>query len=131
MWSVVLSLLNSLRFLVRSRTSLHLELIALRHQLAVVNRSRRPRLRLTAADRLPWAWLAHVWRHWRSALSIVKPITWHRRGFRVWWTWKSRRLNGRPPVPADVLALIRELSDPIHSGVPLGSMGNCRSWAFP
>ena len=43
--SVVVSLLHSLRFLVRSRASLHLEIIALRHQLAVVNRSRRPRLR--------------------------------------------------------------------------------------
>jgi hypothetical protein len=40
-WSLVLSLLHSLRFMFRSRVSLHLEIIALRHQLAVVNRSRR------------------------------------------------------------------------------------------
>ena len=51
MASVVFSLLHSLRFMVRSRVSLHLEIIALRHQLAVVNRSRRPRLRLTPLDR--------------------------------------------------------------------------------
>jgi len=43
--AVVLSLLHSLRFVVRSRASLHIEIIALRHQLAVVNRSRRPGLR--------------------------------------------------------------------------------------
>jgi hypothetical protein len=56
--SVVLSLLHSLRFLIRSRASLHFEILALRHQLALVNRSGRPRLRLTAADRMLWACLS-------------------------------------------------------------------------
>jgi len=37
--SVIISLLHSLRFLVRSRASLHLEIVVLRHQLAVVNRA--------------------------------------------------------------------------------------------
>jgi hypothetical protein len=36
--SVVVSLLHSRRFLVQSRASLHLEIIALRHRLAVVDR---------------------------------------------------------------------------------------------
>jgi len=84
--SVVASLLYSLRFLVRSRAALHLEIVALRHQLVVANRSRRPRLRLTALDRVLWAWLAHQWRGWRSALLVVQPATvlaWHRRGFRL------------------------------------------------
>jgi putative transposase len=111
--SVVVSLLHSLRFLVRSRVLLHLEIIALRHQLAVVHRSRHSRLRLTSADRLLWAWLAHTWRGWRTAVHIVTPetvVTWHRRGFRLFWTWKSRLRTGRPGVPPDVRALIRELS---------------------
>ena len=113
MSSVIVSLLHSLRFVVQSRASLHLEIIALRHQLAVVNRSRRPRLRFTAADRLVWACLAQSWRAWRSAVHIVKPetvIAWHRRGFGLFWTWKSRRRTGRPGVPRDVRVLIRELS---------------------
>jgi hypothetical protein len=42
--SVVASLLYSLRFLVRSRAALHLEIVALRHQLGVANGSGRPRL---------------------------------------------------------------------------------------
>jgi hypothetical protein len=42
--SVVVSLLHSLRSVVQSRASLHLEIIALRHRLAVLNRSRRRRL---------------------------------------------------------------------------------------
>jgi len=111
--SVVVSLLHSLRFTVRSRASLHLEIIALRHQLAVVNRARRPRLRLTSVDRMLWAWLAHAWCGWRSAVYIVKPetvVAWHRRGFRLFWTWKSRHRTGRPAVPQDVRALIRDMS---------------------
>ncbi|HEX2459726.1 MAG TPA: helix-turn-helix domain-containing protein, partial [Vicinamibacterales bacterium] len=113
MASVLVSLLHSLRFLVRSRAALHLEIIALRHQLGVVNRSRRGRLRFTSADRIFWAWLSAAWRGWRPALHLVKPDTvigWHRRGFRLFWTWKSRERTGRPGVPPDVRALIRELS---------------------
>jgi transposase InsO family protein len=111
--SVLVAWLHSLRFLVRSRTSLHLEILALRHQLAVINRTRRPRLRLTSTDRALWAWLSRTWCGWRSVLHLVTPDTvvgWHRRGFRLFWTWKSRRRTGRPGVPPDVRALIRQLS---------------------
>jgi putative transposase len=79
----------------RSRVSLHLEIIALRHQLTVLNRSRRTRLRLTRVDRMFWDWLSRSWGGWRSAIHIVKPETvlaWHRRGFRVFWTWKPTSL---------------------------------------
>ena len=113
MASVVFSLLHSLRFIVRSRASLHLEIVALPDQLAVMNRSRRPRLRLSPFDRMLWAWLSRSWRGWRSAVHIVKPetvVAWHRRGFRLFWTWKSRHRTGRPPVSPDVRALIREMS---------------------
>ncbi len=54
-----------------------------------------------------------LWSRWRSPLHIVKPDTvigWHRRGFRLFWTWKSRQRIGRPAVPQDVRALIRKLS---------------------
>lgn len=37
-------------------------------------------------------------------------IAWHRRAFRLWWTWKSRRRLGRPTVPPAVRALIRTMS---------------------
>jgi hypothetical protein len=64
---------------------LQLEILALRHQLDVLNRSRRRRLHLTQADRLLWVCLSRVWSQWRSAVVIVKPdtvIAWHRRAFR-------------------------------------------------
>jgi hypothetical protein len=60
--SVIVSLVFALRSAGRSRAALHLEIRALRHQLAVLNRSRSPRLRLTAADRMLWAWRSQAWR---------------------------------------------------------------------
>jgi putative transposase len=60
-----------------------------------------------------WSWLSYSWRGWRSAIHIVKPETvlaWHRRGFRLFWTWKSRHRTGRPAVPHELRALIRDMS---------------------
>jgi hypothetical protein len=120
--SVAVSLLYSLRFWLRSRAALHLEIVALRHQLVVTSRSRRPRLRLTALDRALWAWLARRWRGWRSALHVMQPATvlaWHRRGFRLFWNCRSRHRIGRPPVSPDVRTLILEMSTavtPRHEG---------------
>jgi putative transposase len=74
----------------RSRTALQVEILALRHQIGVFRRSAKKRPQLTVADRVFWAWLSGVWADWRSAL-IVKPetvIAWHRKGFRLFWTWK-------------------------------------------
>jgi hypothetical protein len=56
--SVVVSVVFALRSAASSRAALHLEIIALRHQVAVLNRSRPPRLRLTAVDRVVWAAVA-------------------------------------------------------------------------
>lgn len=113
MASVVVSLVFALRSAARSRAALHLEILALRHQVAVLNRSRPSRLRLTAADRALWAWLSQAWSGWRPALVLVKPDTvlaWHRRGFRLFWTWKSRYRTGRPAVAPEVRALIRRMA---------------------
>jgi transposase InsO family protein len=97
----------------RSRASLQLEILALRHQLGVLQRSvKRPKL--TPADRFLWAWLSEIWAGWRSALVIVQPATvvaWHRKGFRLFWTWKVRHGQpGRPAVQKDVRELIRTMS---------------------
>jgi putative transposase len=111
--SVLLSFLLTLRTWARSRAALQLEILALRHQLQVLQRTRPRRLRLVTTDRWLWGVLSAIWTGWRTALVIVKPetvITWHRQGFRLFWTWKSRRHTGRPTVSADVRALIRTMS---------------------
>jgi putative transposase len=107
-------LLKALRDCFRTRAVLQAEIIALRHQLLVLqrlNRGRRPPLKLL--DRLLWVWLSQLWAGWKSALLIVKPetvIAWHRRGFRLYWTWKSRHRTGRPSVSREVRDLIRRMS---------------------
>src|ERR1700693_5713697 len=106
------ALLSTLSSMFRSRAALELEHIALRHQIGVLKRSARKRTKLTAADRLSWVFLSRVWCDWRSALDIVKPATaWHRKGFRLFWTWKIRHGRvGRPAVSCEVRDLIRRMS---------------------
>jgi hypothetical protein len=96
MTSVVVALLQTVLFSWRSRAALHAEILALRHQLHVLQRSRPQRIRLTAADRALWIWLSRIWSGWSTATMLVKPATvvaWHRQGFRLFWTWKSGRLR--------------------------------------
>jgi putative transposase len=62
---------------------MQIEIVALRHQLAVLQRQKK-RVSLGAADRLFWVLLSRIWNQWRSALVIVKPetvIAWHRKDF--------------------------------------------------
>src|SRR6266446_6974294 len=66
------TLLASLASIFRSRASLGLENLALRHQIGVLHRSAGKRPKLTAGDRLLWICLSRLWRDWRSALAIVK-----------------------------------------------------------
>src|SRR5215468_6941114 len=96
----------------KSRAALQLENLALRHQLGVLHRSvKRPKL--TPPDRVLWVWLSAVWNDWRSVLVIVKPdtvIAWHRKSFRLFWTWKVRRGQpGRPKIPREVRDLIHRM----------------------
>jgi hypothetical protein len=103
----LLSAIGSLlSFRVRSRASLELELVALRHQVTVLHRQRPSRPRLFAADRLLWVWLYRLWPQVVDAMVLFKPATvtgWHRQGFRLYWRRRSRHL-GRPGVSRDLLA---------------------------
>jgi hypothetical protein len=107
------ALFTSISASFRSRAALQLEILALRHQLGVLQRSgKRPKL--TPADRFLWAWLCEVWNDWRSPLVLVQPATvigWHRKGFRLFWTGKIRwGKPGRLVVPKKIRDLIRTLS---------------------
>ena len=85
----------------------------MRQQLAVYKRMMtRPRLRRT--DRLFWVGLARIWAGWRQSLVIVTPDTvlrWQRRRFRAYWTRLSgRTTGGRPPINAEIRALITRMA---------------------
>src|SRR5246127_192567 len=113
MWSTLSPFLTSLLSVFRSRAALQVEILALRHQIGVLRRSTKKRPKLTVADRLFWAWLSGAWADWRSALVIVKPetvIAWHRKGFRLFWTWKVRHGQpGRPVIARETRDLIRKM----------------------
>jgi putative transposase len=114
MLNVLPSFFAVLSSVFRSHVALQVEILALRHQIGVLQRSARKRPKLSAVDRFLWAWLSGVWSDWRSVLVIVKPETvigWHRQGFRLFWARKIRRGRiGRPAVPLDVRDLIRRMS---------------------
>jgi putative transposase len=75
MLSVLSPFLSMLFSVFRSRAALQVEMLALRHQIGVLQRSTKKRPKLTVADRLFWAWLSARWAGWRAALVIVKPKT--------------------------------------------------------
>jgi hypothetical protein len=83
------TLLGTLSSRLHSPVALELENLALRHPVAVLQRSARKRPKLTPADRLLWGWLSRLWSDWRLALVIVKPetvVAWHCVGLRRFWT---------------------------------------------
>jgi len=114
MTALLRALVHGLAASFRDRASLQLEVMALRHQLEVLNRQGRGRVRLSPLDRAFWSLLYRFWSGCLDSLVFVKPDTvvrWHRKGFRHYWTWKSRpRRRGRPTIPAEVKALIRRMS---------------------
>lgn len=96
-----------------SRRDLVLENLVLRHQLQVVLRT-NPHPRLRPQDQVLWVWLCRFWPEgWRQHLRVVQPETvlrWHRKGWRLYWTWKSRTRLGRPHLSGEVRALIAQIS---------------------
>ena len=92
------------------------ENLFLRKQLALyVERQVKPR-RADDPTRIVLVALSRLI-EWRRILTIVKPDTlmrWHRKGFQLFWRWKSRP-RGRPRVPADLRRLIAEIATANHT----------------
>ena len=111
MFAIVSALLRYLLFWLRPKHQLALENLALRHQIAVLNRpAHKPRLQ--GKDRLFWVVLKVWWPNWRAALILFQPETvigWQRAGLRLFWRWKSRPRAGRPRKDAALIQLIRRM----------------------
>jgi len=114
MFRVIFAFLCYILTFFRSRHDLGLEILALRHQLAVFKR-KHPRPHLKRCDRLFWVALHSLWNPLdNNALIIVKPETvvrWHRTGFRLYWQFRSRIAGlGRPRIPADVYEMVKRMA---------------------
>jgi putative transposase len=110
MVTILCALVWTFEFRFRSRASLELELVALRHQVTVLRRQHPGRPQLSSLDRLLWVWFYRIWPQVIDAMVLVKPATvvqWHRKGFRLYW--RSRR-PGRPKIGREIRELIRRMN---------------------
>src|SRR5919109_4569091 len=108
--TLLVDVVRFLRLCLRPSPVLAAENLFLRKQLAFYQEHHVKPRRATNAARLALVWLAR-WFDWRQALAIVQPTTfirWHRQGFCLFWRWKSHA--GRPRLPADLQALIRQMA---------------------
>ena len=99
-----------LGLLIRPRKAIAAENLFLRRQLALYQERKVNPRRIDPATRITLALLSKSF-NWRDALVVVQPktlIRWHRAGLRLLWHWKSK--PGRPPIPAELRRLIREMS---------------------
>ena len=94
----------------RTAGAIRAENLVLRRQLArYLERGIKPR-RVNHATRVCLSVFSRLF-NWRDAIVIVRPSTvvrWHRLGWRIVWRWKCRA--GRPPIPAELRALIRRMA---------------------
>jgi hypothetical protein len=96
----------------QSRHAMQMEILALRHQLAIYQHSvKRPHIQ--PLDRLFWAWLSRFWPDWHQALAFVQPrtvIAWQKKRFRDYWRRLSQSSKpGRPAISKDVRELIQDM----------------------
>jgi hypothetical protein len=113
----------------RTRSSLLLESIALRHQIAVLKRSRTRRPCFRRFERLFWILLSRWWSDWRNSLVIVQPETvlpWRRNGSSAMWKYRScgRWRGGRPRISREVRSLIARMAHENFLWVRHGSMAS-------
>jgi putative transposase len=101
---------------VQSRGTLAAENLFLRKQLALFQERNVKPHRADDATRWVMVTLSHLF-PWRDALVNVKPNTligWHRKGFKLFWRWKSKP-TGRPRLPKELQRLIRETAAEIST----------------
>src|SRR6266849_6472815 len=109
--NIACDLLRLVSTAVRSHAQLAAENLFLRKELALyVERQVKPH---RADDATRSALVALSWLiDWRRILTVVKPdtlIRWHRKGFQLFWRWKSRP-RGRPRLPVELQRLIAEMA---------------------
>ena len=113
MMKMLLKLIFNILLGPQKDSDLALENLALRQQLAILKRpKKRPQIR--TKDRLFWIMLSRFWSNWQEPLIVVKPetvIRWHRKGFKLFWKFKSRRKGpGRPPISPEIRDLILKMA---------------------
>ena len=110
MKSLVVLIFDFLGQLFKSKQNLILENLMLRQQLNIYKRKNK-RPKLETIDRVILVWISRTFSKWKSALVVVRPATvigWHKKGFKLYWRRKSRRV-GRPNIDWQLIKLIRRM----------------------
>jgi hypothetical protein len=113
MVALLIQLLLAIRSRLTRRARLGAENHILRQQLVILRRKFPRRVRPWNIDRLLMVWLYRLYPSLLDAIIIVQPetvISWHRRGFRAYWHWKSRHVGGRPRIESEIRTLIQGIS---------------------
>jgi len=109
-YRLLVTVLSWLALVARSSSSKDVEILALRHEVAVLRRA-NPRPRMSWTDRAVLAALTRIMPKGLRTRRIVTPgmlLRWHRR--LVAAKWRQPRPPGRPPVPDELVALILRLA---------------------
>ncbi len=114
MFAFVTKLLLVARSRLKSQARLEAEILVRRQQAIVLSRKSQSRVWLKNIDRLILVSMSRLFPSILNGITVVKPetvIRWHRRGFRAYWRWKSRRRGGRPRIDREIRDLIRRMSE--------------------
>lgn len=118
---MIKSFLTFILNLFKSRAQLQLENLFLRKQLEIFSRSNK-RVRIKSTDRIFFSLSKILLNNWKDNLAIVKPetvIKWHRKGFKLFWKFKSKRKGGRERIDFEARKLIVQLAkDNASWGIP-------------
>jgi hypothetical protein len=117
--------LRAIQRRIREHSDLAVECAALRHQVAILQRSRPRHLRFGPWDRLLWAFLSQYWPRWRETLVLVQAETvlrWDRQQggrMRLLPMFRRIRRGGRPRIDGEIRDLISHMArDDVLWGAP-------------
>jgi putative transposase len=120
LYLILLRLVGLLVLLGRSSESKDVELLVLRHEVAVLRRG-NPKSRLDWADRAVFAGLVRLLPNGLRTRRLVTPgsiLRWHRRLVAAKWTYPHR--HGRPPVDKAIAGLVERMARESHGWATRG-----------
>jgi hypothetical protein len=104
-----------------TKAKLQLEVLFLTKQLEIYQQT-DPKLKIKRTERIFFSLLKDLLSNWKERIFIVKPntiIKWHRKGFRIYWKWKSKPKGGIPKLSREVINLIKQMANDNQSwGAP-------------
>ena len=97
----------------KTKAQLQLEIIFLRKQLEILNRSTK-KIQIRNRDRVFFMFMKTIFNRWRESLIIIRSetiIRWHRKRFYQHLLGKRKQDAGRPRAQKEVIKLIKQIAE--------------------